>query len=106
MRSWAIDAGRAADPSTREAERSLVEVFLTRNLERSRDWLRRAPDEPEEWYRNAMLSDSLLLLTAEELAEVNRAVLEVLRPFRKRSRPDPPPGARRVAIQYQALPLD
>ncbi|MGC5031559.1 ArsR/SmtB family transcription factor [Micromonospora sp. DT229] len=106
VHSWTIDAGRAADPSTREAEQSLVEAFLARELERSRDWLRRAPDESEEWYRNSMLSESLLLLTAEELAEVNRAVTEVLRPYRKRGRTDPPPGARRVAIQYKALPLD
>ncbi|BCJ59070.1 ArsR/SmtB family transcription factor [Micromonospora endophytica] len=106
VQSWTIDAGRAADPSAREAERSLVEVFLARELERSRDWLRRAADEPQEWYDNSMLNESLLLLTAEELAEVNRAVLEVLRPYRKRSRTDPPPGARRVAIQYKALPLD
>ncbi len=106
VQSWAIDVGRAADPSTREAEQSLVEAFLVRDLERSRDWLRRVPDEPEEWYRNSMLSESLLLLTAEELAEVNRAVVEALRPYRKRTRTDPPAGARRVAIQYKALPLD
>ncbi|MEV6812004.1 metalloregulator ArsR/SmtB family transcription factor [Micromonospora sp. NPDC051296] len=106
MQSWSIDAGRGADPSVRDAERTLVEVFLARELERSRDWLRRAPDEPEEWYQNALLSDSMLLLTAEELAELNQAVLGLLRPYRKRDRSDPPPGARRVAVQYKALPLD
>lgn len=106
VQSWTIDAGRGADPSTRDAERTLVEAFLAGELERSRDWLRRAPDEPAEWYEAALLSESLLLLTAEELAAVNAAVLEVLRPYRKRGRTDPPPGARRVAVQYKALPLD
>ncbi|MDG4795297.1 helix-turn-helix domain-containing protein [Micromonospora sp. WMMD1082] len=106
VQSWAVDAGRDADPSVREAEQTLVEVFLARELERSRDWLRRAPDEPEEWYGSAILNESLLLLTADELAELNRAVLALLRPYRRRTRTDPPPGARRVAIQYKALPLD
>ncbi|WBB48021.1 metalloregulator ArsR/SmtB family transcription factor [Verrucosispora sp. WMMA2044] len=105
VQQWTIDAGRDADPSVRDAEQTLVEVFLARGLERSRDWLRRAPDESEEWYRSAILSESLLLLTAEELAELNEAVTALLRPYRKRTRSDPPPGARRVAVQYRALPL-
>ncbi len=93
VQQWTIDAGRDADPSVRDAEQTLVEVFLARGLERSRDWLRRAPDESEEWYRSAILSESLLLLTAEELAELNEAVTALLRPYRKRTRSDPPPGA-------------
>ncbi|MER5456775.1 helix-turn-helix domain-containing protein [Micromonospora sp. NPDC002389] len=106
VQSWTIDADRNADPSVRAAGQTLVEVFLARDLERSRDWLRRAPDEPEEWYESAILSDSMLLLTADELAGLNRAVLDLLRPYRKRTRTDPPPAARRVAIHYKALPLD
>ncbi|TCB92834.1 transcriptional regulator [Micromonospora zingiberis] len=106
VQSWTIDAGRSADPSVREAEQTLLEVFLAREVEQSRDWLRRAPDEPEAWYQNALMNESLLLLSADELAELNQAVLALLRPYRRRTRTNPPPGARRVAIQYKALPLD
>ncbi|PZV96243.1 Helix-turn-helix domain-containing protein [Micromonospora phaseoli] len=106
VQSWSVDAGRNADPSVRDAEQAVVEVVLARELERSRDWLRRAPQESEEWYRNGILNESLLLLTSQELAELNKAVLALLRPYRRRTRTDPPAGARRVAIQYKALPLD
>ncbi|MDM4722061.1 helix-turn-helix domain-containing protein [Micromonospora sp. WMMA1363] len=102
---WLVDADRAAGPETRAAERTLVEAHMARDLERTRDWLRRVVDEPDEWYDAALLSDSLLLLTAEELVELNRAVLSLFEPFRQRSRPSPPAGARSVSVQYRSVPL-
>jgi hypothetical protein len=68
--------------------------------------LRRAGDEPAEWYDTALFTDTLLLLTADELAELNEAVLALLRPYHPRRRQgDPPPGARTVAVQYRTVPL-
>ncbi|MFG3697912.1 ArsR/SmtB family transcription factor [Micromonospora sp. NPDC047620] len=104
--SWTVDAGRGTAPEARAAERALVEAWLARDLERSRDWLRRAPDEPAEWYGASRLADSQLLLTAAELSELNEAVDRLFEPYRKRSRVEPPAGARTVAVQYKALPLD
>ncbi|MER7888765.1 metalloregulator ArsR/SmtB family transcription factor [Micromonospora sp. NPDC094482] len=104
--SWTVDAGRGAEPETRAAERALIEAWFARDLERSRDWLRRAPDEPAEWYDVARLTDSQLLLTAAELKEVNEAVFRLLEPYRKRTRVDPPTDARTVSIQYKALPME
>ncbi|MGK5737392.1 ArsR/SmtB family transcription factor [Micromonospora sp. URMC 103] len=103
---WTVDAGRGAEPEARAAERALVEAWLAREMERSRDWLRRAPDEPAEWYDAARLSDSQLLLTAEELTELNEAMDRLIEPYRKRTRVDPPPGARTVSIHLKALPLE
>ena len=101
-----VEAGRDAGPEARAAEQALVEAHAVRAMERTRDWLRRAGDEPAEWYDAALLTDTLLLLTAEELAEVNQAVLTMLRPYRARRRQaDPPAGARMVAVQYRAVPL-
>lgn len=102
---WMVDAGRDAGPEARAAERTLVEAQAARDLERTRDWLRRVDDEPPEWYDAALLSDSLLLLTAEELVELNRAVLALVEPYRQRNRPSPPAGARSVSVQYKAVPL-
>ncbi|MEV4540505.1 metalloregulator ArsR/SmtB family transcription factor [Micromonospora echinaurantiaca] len=103
---WTVDAGRATEPEARAAERALVEAWLARDLERSRDWLRRAPDEPPEWYAASRLSDTQLLLTAAEMSALNEAVDRLLEPYRKRSRVDPPAAARTVSVQYKVLPLD
>ncbi|MEH1167802.1 winged helix-turn-helix domain-containing protein [Micromonospora sp. CPCC 205539] len=100
-----VDAGREADPEARAAEQALVEAHAVRAMERTRDWMRRAGDEPPEWYDVALFNDTLLLLTAEELAELNDAVLALLRPYLPRRRTDPPPDARSVAVQYRAVPL-
>ena len=68
-----------------------------RDLQRIRDWVRRAGDEPKEWYDAAAISDTVLLLTAEELVELNEAVLALMKPYRRRERrADPPEGARPV----------
>ncbi|MEU5788179.1 metalloregulator ArsR/SmtB family transcription factor [Micromonospora purpureochromogenes] len=104
--AWMVDAGQDAGPEARAAEQALVEAHAARDMERTRDWLRRAGGEPPEWYDVALFNDSLLLLTAAELAELNEAVLALLRPYRQRNRQaDPPAGARSVAVQYKAVPL-
>ncbi|MBM0277569.1 ArsR/SmtB family transcription factor [Micromonospora tarensis] len=104
--SWFVDAGRDAGPAARAAEQALMEAHAVRAMERIRDWSRRAGDEPAEWYDQTLFSDALLLLTAEELAELNEAVLALLRPYHPRRRHgDPPPGARTVAVQYLTVPL-
>ncbi|MFI7604753.1 helix-turn-helix domain-containing protein [Micromonospora sp. NPDC049366] len=104
--SWTVDAGRTTEPESRAAESALIEAWLAREVERSREWLRRAPDEPAEWYAAAQLADRQLLLTAEELTELNEAVSRLLEPYGKRQRTDPPAGARTVSVHYKALPLD
>ncbi|MEU8179814.1 helix-turn-helix domain-containing protein [Micromonospora sp. NPDC049044] len=101
-----VDAGRDAGPAARAAEQAVVEAYAARAMERVRDWSRRAGDEPAEWYDNALFNDTLLLLTAEELAGLNEAVLALLRPYQARRREaDPPQGARTVAVQYRTVPL-
>ncbi|MGB2568749.1 ArsR/SmtB family transcription factor [Micromonospora citrea] len=104
--SWMVDAGRGAGPEARAAEQALVEAHAVRDMERTRDWLRRAGDEPAEWYDAALFSDTLLLLTADELVELNAAVTALFEPYRQRNRlADPPAGARTVAAQYKVVPL-
>ena len=105
VQSWQVDAGRSASPEGRAAEQALVEAFLAREVEQVRDWLRRAPEETPEWYAAARLSESVLLVTAEELTELNETVGKLLEPYRRRTRvADPPPGARTVSVMFKALP--
>lgn len=104
--SYSVEAGPDADPETHAAEAALIEAHLVRDAQRVRDWLRRVPDEPREWYESFWFSDSVLLVTAEELAELNEAIRALTSPYRQRSRTDPPAGARKVAVQYRAMPID
>lgn len=104
--SYYVESGPDADPDARAAEAALVEAHMARDSQRVRDWLRRAPDEPREWHEAAWLSDSLLLLTAEELGELNNKIHGLIEPYRRRVRTNPPEGARSVAMQYRALPID
>lgn len=104
--SYYVESGQDADSEARAAELALVDAHLARDGQRARDWIRRAPDEPRDWYQAAWFSDSLLQVTAEELAELNEAVQALLNPYRRRLRKDPPEGARTVAVQYRALPID
>ncbi|MBM7077826.1 MULTISPECIES: ArsR/SmtB family transcription factor [Micromonospora] len=104
--SWLVEAGQGAGPEARAAEQALVEAHSARDAERMRTWLRHAADEPAEWYGGALFSDSLLLLTAEELAGLNDAVMALFEPYRQRNRlADPPADARTVAAQYRTIPL-
>ncbi|MGC4895567.1 ArsR/SmtB family transcription factor [Micromonospora sp. DT31] len=104
--SYQFEVGPDADPEARAAEAALVEAHLVRDAQRVRDWLRRARDEPQEWYEATWFSDSMLLVTAEELAELNQAVQALMEPYRRRNRTDPPAGVRPVAAQYRAMPID
>ncbi|MCP3787600.1 winged helix-turn-helix domain-containing protein [Micromonospora sp. A3M-1-15] len=104
--SYYIESGQDADSEARAAELALVDAHLARDSQRARDWIRRAPDEPPDWYQAAWFSDSLLQVTADELAELNQAIQALMNPYRRRLRSDPPEGSRTVAVQYRALPID
>ncbi|MBY8871921.1 winged helix-turn-helix domain-containing protein [Micromonospora sp. PLK6-60] len=105
-RGFVVDAGQAAGPEARAAEVALVEAHLARDAERTREWFRRASDESPEWYQATLFSDTVLLLTAAELAELNERVLALFAPYRQRDRRGAAPaGARPVAAQYKVLPL-
>jgi len=107
FQSWNVDVGRSANPEARAAEATLIDATLARDVERVRDWVRRAPDEPKEWYDAMMWNESVLLLTAEELSELNQAVLALLRPYRRRNRVvDPPAGSRTVVVEYRGIPVN
>jgi DNA-binding transcriptional ArsR family regulator len=104
VESLSLDAGQEAEPEARAAERAIVEIFVANQLELVRDWLGRAPGEPKEWYDVAWQSRSDLLVTAQELAALNKAVMDLLEPYARRNRTDPPPGARAVSAYYTTLP--
>jgi DNA-binding transcriptional ArsR family regulator len=103
---WSVSSDHQ-EPETWAAERALIDVYLTRDFARIRDWFARQHNEPQEWREASVLSGSLLLLTVDELRAVDQAVRAVLEPYRRRERmADPPAGARTVAVDFAALPID
>ena len=106
VRGFDVEAGHLADPDSREAERELLDSFLIREETRVRQWLARSHDEPAEWYHASMFSEAILVMTAEELAELGKALFAAMEPYRGRSHSAPPPGARPVSILIRGFATD
>ncbi|WIM96763.1 helix-turn-helix domain-containing protein [Actinoplanes oblitus] len=99
--------GDADQPDAAAAVRTLVDLYLTRDQQRVRDWLDRQHDEPAEWRESSAMMGQQLLVTPAELARLSEQVRELMEPYRVRERlADPPAGARKVVVQYTAFPLD
>ena len=80
-------------------------MFLERDVERAREWIRRRPGEPGEWRDAGTLTGHKLLVTADELRALTERVNELVEPYRFRGRQDdPPPGARPVHFTLTAFP--
>ena len=98
--------GDLDEPETRASQQALIDVYLNRDFARLRDAVGRLHEEPKAWREATTLLGPMLLLTAEELTEVNRRVKEVLDPYRRRERMDgAPEDARPVAVHYAAFPV-
>jgi DNA-binding transcriptional ArsR family regulator len=93
-----------ADDDTKQAERALIDTFLTWEDTRVRQAVARAYQEPPEWFEASFFSEARLAMTAAELKQLGDDLQALLRPYRRRNRPDPPPGARAVALQIRAFP--
>jgi DNA-binding transcriptional ArsR family regulator len=104
---WSLEGGDGGEPGVRAAEQALVDVYLSRDFARLRDWFARQHAEPKAWREASMLLGQMLLLTADELRRVNEAVREVLAPYQRRERmADAPEDARPVAVHYATFPVD
>ncbi len=110
-RLWRITAERFEvsgvedlSPEGREALRGLLESLLAWDEARIRRYLSQLDAEPLEWQNAAFFMDSTLQLTAAELTEVSRAMYDLLEPYRKGRRTDPPARSRTVSLAVRALP--
>ena len=104
--SYQVEGDPAAAPEVREAQQELFDSFLVWEEATTRQYLAQVNDEPEEWRDAAMLNSSVLLVTAEELTALNKAVLELIGPYRKRVRTDRPPAARTVYSLVRTFPMN
>jgi DNA-binding transcriptional ArsR family regulator len=101
---WQVEGDPTADPERRAAEEALLATVLARANEKITQWFARAGDESPEWLEAVAISDATILVTAAELAGIAQAYRELLRPYLRRNRPVPPPGARAVTAHFRTVP--
>lgn len=100
-------AGDVDAPDSLAAEHALVDLYLNRDRARIQEWMGRQTGEPPEWREASALLGQQILVTAEELTEINLKVLALMEPYRVRARRDSAPdGVRHVIVQYMAFPKD
>lgn len=103
--SWGTsdDVGAAA-----VAGDALSSMIIEQEFAGLRDWQAWHRTDPPEWQDAATFAQAVDWLTAEELAELNRTLVDIVVRGRKR-RDDPaqrPAGARRVRIFAWAVPAE
>jgi predicted ArsR family transcriptional regulator len=96
------------DEDTAAAGAMLSRVVVERYFEQAIGWLDRRPDEPAEWAEKSVVSDHVVYLTVDELAEIEKRTRALLDPYLERNedasaRPD---GARPVTYIQLGFPLD
>jgi Helix-turn-helix domain len=106
--STAWDGTGGGSPETAAATGLLNTVIAEQYFEQLMRWLEASPEQPAEWQRAAQLGDRILYVTAEELGELGRRVLELVDEyFERQVRPElRPPGSRLVTWLHLAFPND
>jgi DNA-binding transcriptional ArsR family regulator len=102
--SWGEGTG---DPELDAASELLSAVVAEHYFDRVREWLARRPEEPAEWQQAAPFGDTMVFVTAAELAALAAAFAELCEPYLERTtKPElRPEGARPVSIVQIAYPL-
>jgi DNA-binding transcriptional ArsR family regulator len=106
IRGMRIDAGLERSADERAAERELTDAFLAREQDRVQRWLDRVDREPHEWLAASVLSEAIIMVTSDELTALSEAVIEMLRPYTRQRRTEPPEGSRLVSALFRAFPID
>ncbi|MGC9668247.1 ArsR/SmtB family transcription factor [Planosporangium sp. 12N6] len=101
-----VEVAPTDPPEVWDAERTLVDAMLARDESQVRRWAQAAPSDDPDWYAASRFNRSHVLVTAEELQQINEAVEKVLEPYSFMRRLNPPEGARPVAVNYRAFPID
>jgi DNA-binding transcriptional ArsR family regulator len=101
---YKVESEDMSTPESLSAALALVDAVLTRDDAHARSFFANATEQPKEWFDAAALTRGRLVMTAAELSELVRAVTELMRPYGRDVRPEPPPGARTVAALFRAIP--
>lgn len=105
--AWETDLEDAASPAeARALDRALGQVLLESSDRKISGWLDHAAADSRAWREAAVLSNSTLVATAEELVEIRAALMAVLNPYFFTNRPlaDAPEGARLLHTALRIVP--
>ena len=100
------DAEVADDPDALAAAGWLRQHYLSYFSERMARWEDERQHWPLAWRDAAHSSDGMVTATAEELVELMTELESVVARFKERVSDEPRPGARRVTIVFNSMPLD
>ncbi len=101
--SWSNSAFRD-DEDTSTALGWLKRDYVRQFAERAERWLDVVADWPDEWVDRLGLNDSLVIVTPEQMAELQCRLEEVVEEFRSVGQGDP--RARRISVYTHARPVD
>jgi DNA-binding transcriptional ArsR family regulator len=96
------------DPETNLAAGELARMLRERQLDRYRAWLEAKGSYSRTWREAAENSEFIMWMTADELTEFNRDLVELLVPRFRERQTDPsarPPGALPVELLHFSYPL-
>lgn len=97
----------AEDPKVEAAADLLRGVVTDLYLAGLARWQEAVPDEPPEWQQAAEFGDTVVYLTADELADLSRRMREMVEAYldRRASPQTRPPGSRLVTFLHIAYPV-
>lgn len=101
---YAVSADRVASAEELAAESALVEAFLARQNDKVRQSLATIRQENNEWFDVATITDQHLVMTPDELKSVLERIEEVIDPYKRQVRREPPAGSHGVTLQIRAFP--
>jgi DNA-binding transcriptional ArsR family regulator len=111
-RPWRLAAVRSRfipgrdDPGATAANDELAMLLVERSAAQQREWFRTRHSYTTNWQDAAFLTNSLVYLTAEELAKVSEEIVEILSRHTARLDPDRrPEGALPVHMTAYGHPL-
>jgi predicted ArsR family transcriptional regulator len=104
---WQTDLEDETDGAQAAAlDRALARIMLDSSDRKVLGWLDAAGREAREWRDAAVLSNSTIVATAEELAQIKEDLMAVLRPYFRSDRvpEDVPQGARLLHAALRVVP--
>lgn len=107
IRGWSAEPGEDMEPAEAQAvDMALTRVLLDSSDEKVLAWVDGQVGQPKEWRDAWLVSNSTVVVTAEELSQVVRDIQAVLAPYLVGGRDeDRPQSARRVHAAVRLVPL-
>jgi predicted ArsR family transcriptional regulator len=102
--SFSLSAGPDVTPAAREAGRLLAAFASESATDLKQSYLDRQAEYPADWRSALGTIYEVLHATPEELATLQRKLLDLFGEYRRLSRDERPPGARRVQVTVDLAP--